>query len=99
MEEDKNLADLLTVARTMEIAHKQAKCMTNNGQSEQSLSENSVNKKVNLQNNLEMVLRQSTSRLLPTGKVQHHKVTLEIQLIRNVKIVEATSHTIQSVRQ
>ena len=36
LEEDKNLADLLTVARTMEIAQKQAKCMTNNGQSEQS---------------------------------------------------------------
>ena len=83
----------------MEIAHKQGKCMTNNGRSEQSLSENSVDKKVNLKNNLEMVLRQSASRLLPTGKVQRHKVTLEIQLIRNVKTVEATSHTIRSVRQ
>ena len=40
---------------------------------------------VNPQNNLEMVLRQSASRLLSTGKVQRHKVTLEIQLIRNVK--------------
>ena len=45
----------------------------------------SIRSKVNLQNNLEMVLRQSASRLLPTGKVQRHKVTLEIQFIRNLK--------------
>ena len=44
LEEDKTLTDLLTMARTMEIAQKEAKCMENNGQSDYSPVDSKVDK-------------------------------------------------------
>ena len=42
LEEDKALTDLINMARTMEAAHKEAKCTENNEQNDYSLSESKV---------------------------------------------------------